>query len=135
MLTMLGAVERRDGGLLQQLYHPEVEFFWQPGLPYGGSFKGASVAKMHETFSSIWLPLQPTEERRRMDGRVMATSEAGRVIINYTWKGLSADGTSFETETLADYQVKLGKLRRAQMFYYDLIGLIGFLDHCAKNRS
>jgi hypothetical protein len=43
---------------------------------------------------------------------------------------LSPDGVAFETKTLADYQVEDGKLRRAQMFYYDLPGLIEFLKHC-----
>jgi ketosteroid isomerase-like protein len=130
MLTLLAGIERRDRELLQKLYHPDIEFHWPPGLPYSGVFKGWTVAKMQECFASIWFPLQPTEERRRMDSRVLATSPHGRVIINYTWKGLSRDGVAFETETLADYQVEDGRLRRAQMFYYDLPGLIGFLKHC-----
>lgn len=130
MLTILRAIERRDRGLLQKLYHPEIEFHWQPGLPYGGFFTGATVPKMQERFASIWFPLQPTEERRRMDARVIATSTTGREIVNYVWKGLSPDGVAFETETLADYAIEKGQLRRAQMFYYDLFGLMKFLNHC-----
>jgi ketosteroid isomerase-like protein len=130
MLTLLAAIERRDLELLQKLYRPDIEFHWPPGLPYSGVYKGGTVAKMQECFASIWFPLQPTEERRRMDPRVLATSPDGRVIINYIWKGLSRDGVGFETETLADYQVENGQLKRAQMFYYDLPGLIGFLKHC-----
>ena len=65
-----------------------------------------------------------------MDSRVLATGPDGHVIVNYVWKGLSPDGVAFETETLADYQVDDDRLRRAQMFYYDLSGLIGFLKHC-----
>jgi ketosteroid isomerase-like protein len=130
MLTLLAAIERRDRELLQKLNHPDIEFHWPPGLPYSGVYKGETVAKMQECFGSIWIPLQPTEESRRMDPRVLATSPQGRVIIHYIWKGLSRDGVGFETETLADYQVDDGRLRRAQMFYYDLPGLIGFLKHC-----
>jgi ketosteroid isomerase-like protein len=130
MLTLLSAIERRDRELLQRLYHPNIEFHWPPGLPYSGVYKGEAVAKMQECFASIWFPLQPMEERRQMDSRVLATSSQGRVIVNYIWKGLSRDGVAFETETLADYQVEDGRLRRAQMFYYDLPGLIGFLKHC-----
>jgi len=130
MPTLLAAIERRDRELLQKLYHPDIEFHWRPGLPYSGVHKGETVAKMQECFASIWFPLQPTEERRRMDSRALATGPKGRVIINYTWKGLSRDGVGFETETLADYQVEDGQLRRAQMFYYDLPGLIEFLKHC-----
>jgi hypothetical protein len=65
-----------------------------------------------------------------MDARVIATSTTGRVVVNYMWKGLSRDGVAFETETLADYVIENGKLRRAQMFYYDLFGLMKFLNHC-----
>ena len=67
-----------------------------------------------------------------MNSRVLATSSQGRVIVNYVWKGLSPDGVAFETETLADYQVEDGRLRRAQMFYYDLPGLIEFLKRCGS---
>ena len=109
MLTLLAAIQRRDRELLRSLYHPDIEFNWPPGLPYSGVFKGdLLVVKMQECFASVWSPLQPTEERRRMDLRVLATSPKGRVIINYVWKGLSRDGIAFETETLADYQVEDG---------------------------
>jgi hypothetical protein len=130
MLTLLAAIERREGELIQQLYHPDIEFHWPPGLPYSGVYKGGTLGKMQECFGSIWTALQPTEEQRRMDPRVLATGPEGRVIVHYTWKGLSRDGVAFQTETLADYQVEDSKLRRAQMFYYDLPGLIGFLKHC-----
>jgi hypothetical protein len=60
ILTILRTIDRRDRGLLQKLYHPEIEFHWQPGLPYGGFFTGATVPKMQERFASIWFPLQPT---------------------------------------------------------------------------
>ena len=33
MLTLLAAIERRDGDLLRKLYHPNVEFYWPPGVP------------------------------------------------------------------------------------------------------
>lgn len=130
MLNLLAAIERRDSDLLRKLYHPNVEFYWPPGLSYSGVHKGPAVAEMSERFRLLWWPLQPTEELRSMDSRVLATGPNGRVIVNYTWKGLSPDGVRFETETLADYQVEDGQLKRAQMFYCDLPGLIKFLDHC-----
>ena len=45
MLTLLAAIERRDRGLLQSLYHPEIEFHWPPGLPYSGVFRAARLLK------------------------------------------------------------------------------------------
>jgi ketosteroid isomerase-like protein len=124
----LHAIEERRNDRIAELYHPQIEFHWPPGLPYSGDFKGAAVAEMNERFAATWMPLQSTEETRRMNPRVVATNDDGRVIVHYIWKGLDAAGRRFATETLADYQVRDGRLARAQMFYYDLAGMIAFLD-------
>jgi ketosteroid isomerase-like protein len=128
VLQILHAIEERQLDRLSTLFHPEIEFHWPPGLPYSGDFKGPAVAEMNERFAATWMPLQPTEETRRMNPRVVATNDDGRVIIRYVWKGLDSNGRRFATETLADYQVRDGQLARAQMFYYDLPGMIAFLD-------
>jgi hypothetical protein len=83
---------------------------------------------MAARFGAIWTPLQPTPLERRMDPRVVATGEGGRVVVNYVWRGLDGQGRRFETETLADYQVREGRLARAQMFHFDLTGLTLFLE-------
>jgi len=62
-----------------------------------------------------------------MRPRILAMGENGRVVVNYLCKGLDTKGRRFETEVLADYQVRDGRLARAQMFYYDLPGMIAFL--------
>jgi hypothetical protein len=77
VLTLLAAIERRDRELLQKRYHPNIEFHWPPGLPYSGVYKGETVAKMQECFGSIWIPLQPTEEGRRMDFACAGDQSAG----------------------------------------------------------
>jgi ketosteroid isomerase-like protein len=128
VLELLHAIEERHNDRITELYHPQIEFHWPPGLPYSGDFKGPAVAEMNERFAATWMPLQPTEETRQMDPRVVATNDDGRVIVHYVWKGLDAAGRRFATETLADYQVRDGRLARAQMFYYDLPGMIAFLD-------
>ena len=128
VMQALQAVERRERDRLTDLYHPEIEFRWPPGLPYSGSFKGAAIAAMSERFAATWLPLQPTPETRHMEARVVAAGAGGRVIVNYLWKGLDVRGRRFATETLADYQVRNGQLARAQMFYFDLPGMIAFLN-------
>ena len=132
VLEVLRAIEERCQDRVAELYHPEIEFHWPPGLPYSGVYQGESVATMRERFASTWLPLQPDEETRRMHGRVVATGDDGRVVANYVWKGKDATGRRFETETLADYLVRDGRLARAQMFYYDLPGLIAFLDRARQ---
>jgi hypothetical protein len=128
MMEMLHLIEQRQLERLADFYHPEIEFHWPPGLPYSGDFIGPAVWEMSKRFEATWKPLQPAEEIRRMNPRVLATAENGRVIVNYDWRGLDAEGRRFETEVLADYEVRDGQLARAQMFYYDLPGMIAFLD-------
>jgi ketosteroid isomerase-like protein len=128
VMRILHAIEERQLDRLSALFHPEIEFNWPPGLPYSGDFKGPAVAEMNARFAETWRPLQPTEGTRRINPRVVAASDDGHVVVHYIWKGLNTEGQRFETETLADYQVRDGQLARAQMFYYDLPGMISFLD-------
>ena len=126
VLDLLDAVEKRDTTRVRHLYHPEIEFHWPPGLPYAGVHSGAQVARMSELFESIWLPLQPTEVERRLDAEIVAAANH-RVIVKYIWKGCDRAGRWFSTETLADYELRDGKLARAQMYHFDLRGLLSFL--------
>jgi ketosteroid isomerase-like protein len=129
MLDMLAMIERRDVRRIGALYHPDVEFKWQPGLPYSGVFQGLpEVATMTQRFRATWEALQPDEETRRMHARVVATGDDGQVVCHYRWKGMDATGRRFETDTLAEYHVRDGMLARAHMYYFDLPGLIAFLE-------
>ena len=124
----LTAIERRDATQLRALYHPQVEFYWPPGLSYGGAFVGPQVADMNRRFLETWDPLQPTEAERRIDFTIVAASGSGDVVVRYLQKGVSSRGQRFETLTLAEYQVRDGRFARAQMYYFDLPGLISFLE-------
>lgn len=126
VLDVLDAVEKRDAVRLAQLYHPDVEFHWPPGLPYSGVHRGAAVSDMNLRFAQVWLPLQPTMNERRMEPRLVAAQGAD-VVVRYAWKGRDAAGNLFETPTLAHYQVRDQKLVRAQMYHYDLVGLARFV--------
>jgi ketosteroid isomerase-like protein len=134
VMRILQAIERRQLDRLPDLFHPEIEFHWPPGLPHSGDFTGSAVAEGNKRFAATWMPLQPTEETRRMNPRVLAASDDGRVIVHYIWQGQDAAGRRFATETLADYQVRDGRLARAQMFYYDLPGMIAFLESAGVGR-
>jgi ketosteroid isomerase-like protein len=127
VMEMLRLVETRQLARLAAYYHPEIEFHWPPGLPYSGNFAGSAVTEMSKCFEETWAPLQPTEEVRRMNPRLVAAGEDGQVVVNYLWRALDTKGRSVETQVLADYQVRDGRLARAQMFYYDLPGVIAFL--------
>lgn len=135
VLAVLRAVETRDIERLPTMYHPEIEFRWQPALPWGGVYKGfGEVGPMSEAFAAIWGPLQPTDRERRMDPRIVA-SDGPDVVVNYCWRARDAEGRAFETETLAHYRVREGKLAGAQMFYYDLAGLLDFLAGATPDAS
>ena len=127
IVQLLIAIEERDAKKVLALFHPDIEFHWPPGLPYSGMFRGREVDAMNKLFSTIWTPLQPTEEARRLDFRILCSSEDGTVIVKYIWKGIDSRGRRFETATLADYRVREGLLVRAQMYYFDLPGMIAFL--------
>lgn len=127
VLRALHALEERRMDDLRALYHPEIEFHWQPGLPYGGDHSGPGVTAMAEIFGATWVPFQPDPQTRSMDPKIVAVQDEN-VVANYMWRGIDGHGNRFETATLAHYQVQDGKLRDARMFYYDLAGLIAFLD-------
>lgn len=127
VLRALHALEERRMDDLRALYHPEIGFHWQPGLPYEGDHSGSGVTAMAETFGATWAPLQPDSQTRSMDPKIVAVQD-NHVVASYMWRGVDGHGNKFETETLAHYQVQNGKLRDARMFYYDLAGLMAFLD-------
>lgn len=116
MLTLFNAVEQHNEQQQLELYQPNVEFHWPPSL-YGGSRLG---------FDETWLALQPTASERRMDPRVVAASE-DEVVVLYHQRGVSPTGERFDGEVLGLYQLRDGKLARAQMFYFDTAAVASFL--------
>jgi ketosteroid isomerase-like protein len=127
VLAAIAAVEERDLDRLAGLYDPGVRFHWPPGLPYSGRYEGKELATMTQRFSSVWQPLQPTEEQRRMEPSVVATC-GDTVVLQYVTRGVDAGGRTFETPVLARYRAREGRLLEAQMFYWDLVGLRQFLE-------
>lgn len=111
MREIFAAIEGRDGTRFQALCHPDVEFYWPPQLP--------------PDWFAAWVPLQPTEDERRMDPRVVAASGEEVVVL---WRQRAAGaGTRFDGEVLALYRITAGKLARAQMFYFDPAAAARFL--------
>ncbi len=130
MLEIFDAIEHRDPqqSNLQpvvDLFHTDVEFHWPPSLPYGGTSRGLQVER--PTWQGTWDSLQPTTAERRMDPRVVAAGEA-EVVILWRQRGLSPVGDRIDTPVLALYQLRDGKLARAQMFYFDTAGVLSFLS-------
>ncbi len=125
MLEIFRAIERRDQSQqVLDLFHPDVELHWPPSLPYGGTSRGRKGEG--PTWGETWFPLQPTEAERRMDPRVVAASE-DEVVVLWRQRGVSLAGDRFDGEVLGLYQVRDGKLARAQMLYFDSAALVSFL--------
>jgi ketosteroid isomerase-like protein len=115
---------RPDAEQARSLFQPDVEFRWPPSLPYGGTGRGLKAEG--RTWGETWDPLQPTEAERRLDPRVVAAS-ADEVVVLWRQRGLSPTGERFDGEVLGLYEVREGKLARAQMFYFDTAAVCSFL--------
>ena len=66
-----------------------------------------------------------------MDPRVVAVTEDEGVVL-WRQRGVSPSGEQFEGEVLGLYQVRDGKLTRAQMFYLDTAAVTSFLTRASK---
>ena len=123
MRGIFSAIERRDFQRLLDLCQADVEFLWPPSLPYAGGERGA--------WAETWVPLQPTEAEQRMNPRVVAATE-DEVVILWQQRGVSLAGDRFDDPVLGLYQLRDGKLARAQMFYFDTVGLLDFLTKAQR---
>jgi ketosteroid isomerase-like protein len=140
VLRAFRAVEQRDPDALYALYHPEVEFHEAPSLPYGGAFRGEDVERDRQggegTWSGTWNPVQPTAAERAMDPRVVA-AEGDEVVVLYRQRAVDRAGRRFDRPVLGLYEVRDGKLARAQMFHFDTAAILEFLSAaaCAEART
>ena len=125
MRAIFSAIERRDPQAILDGCDPAVEFVWPPSLPYGGTSRG--VITDGPSWAATWMPLQPTDAERRMDPRVIAATD-DEVVVLWRQRGVSPRGERCDTPVLALYQVRGGKLVRAQMFYFDPVAVGEFLS-------
>jgi len=119
LLSVFDAIEQRDDQRFSELLHLDFEIHWPESLPFGKS--------KARTWSDTWNPLQATKRERRMDARVVAANE-DEVVVLWRQRGSSPEGQQFDGEVLGLYQVRDGKLARAQMFYFDTVAVASFLN-------
>jgi uncharacterized protein len=137
VLGVIQAVEERDGEKLFELYHDEVQLHDAPSLPYGGVVDGVPSLKEQlegapeNTWLGTWGPVQPTEAERRFDPRVISEKD-GEVVVLYHMRAVAPDGERFESPVIGLYEVRDGKLARAQMFHYDTQGINEFLERARE---
>src|SRR6266516_2482551 len=118
VLEVFSAIEQRDDKKFHDLLHPDFEIHWPPSLPYGRGDGG--------TWSETWEPLQPTATERKLDPRINAAS-GDKTVVLWRQRGVSSSGEQFEGEVLGLYQLRDGKLARAQMFHFDSAAVASFL--------
>jgi ketosteroid isomerase-like protein len=131
MLAVFTAVERRDTQRFTELVQPDFEIHWPRSLPYGGSYRGpdADMQRGRPTWAATWDPLQPTAAERHLDPRIVADNEqTGEVVVLWRQRGRGGTGERFDGEVLGLYQVRDGRLARAQMFHFDTVALARFLE-------
>lgn len=137
VLQIFSAVEERDREKLFRLYHDDVESHEARSLPYGGVMRGKTALRdqletsPEQTWLGTWGPLQPTDAERRMDPRVVAAA-GDEVTVVHSQRAVSPSGESFESPVLGLYEVREGKLARAQMFHYDTAAILAFLERAGS---
>ena len=124
IFEIFSAIERRDLQRLVELCQADVEFHWPPVLPYGGTSRGLRAEP--PSWGHTWIPLQPTEAERKMDPRIVAASD-DEVVVLWRQRGISPCGDRLDSLVLALYEIRDGKLARAQMFYFDPAAVVDFL--------
>ena len=62
-----------------------------------------------------------------MNPQVIAANDRNEVVVLYCQRGVNNRGEHFETQVLGVYEIREGKLSRAQMFYFDEAGTNRFL--------
>jgi ketosteroid isomerase-like protein len=133
VLGVIRAVQERDGEKLFELYHEDVQLHEASSLPYGGVVDGMPSLKEQletapeETWLGTWGPLQPTEQERRFDPRVLAEND-GEVVVQYWMRAVAPDGERWESPVIGLYEVRDGKFYRAQMFHYDTQSMNAFFE-------
>jgi ketosteroid isomerase-like protein len=69
-----------------------------------------------------------------MNPRVVAAGE-DEVVILWRQRGVTPAGDRFDGEVLGLYQLREGKLARAQMFYFDTAPLVKFLSKAREQAT
>jgi ketosteroid isomerase-like protein len=126
VMQVFRSVEERNPQLALEVYHDDVEFHWPQPLPYAGSSYGLKASlERGPGWAETWDPFQ-SEAERGLDARVIAASE-DEVVVLWHQRGRESAGGRLDTPVLGLYQVRDGKLARAQMFYFDPLAAAEFL--------
>ena len=134
VLQVFRSVEERNPQLAIEVYHDDLEFHWPRPLPYAGSSYGLTASlERRPGWAETWDPFQG-QSGRGLDARVVASS-GDEVVVLWHQRGRDRAGRQLDTPVLGLYQVRDGKLTRAQMFYFDPLAAAEFLAEARADRS
>jgi ketosteroid isomerase-like protein len=125
ILDLFSAIEERDVERILRIYGEDAEFSWPACLPYGGTSRGLAEPGT-PTWQESWLPRQPTSAERSMNARIVAV-RADEVVVRYHQRGRDQHGNVIDDQVVGLYTVTGGRLRRAQMFHFNLDKVVSFL--------
>jgi ketosteroid isomerase-like protein len=126
VLQVFRSVEERNPQLATEVYHDDLEFHWPRPLPYAGSSYGLKASLERQPgWAQTWDPFQSPSDHG-LGARVVAASE-DEVVVLWHQRGRDRAGRELDTPVLGLYQVRDGKLARAQMFYFDPLAAAEFL--------
>ena len=132
VLEVFAAIEQRDAARFLALAHPGFAICWPPSLPWNDGIPCRPDPQAHQVRSwlEVWTPLQPTAAERQMDPEVIA-ADGDRVVVRWHQQGRSPTGQSCDGQEMGLYEVRQGRLARAQMFYFDTDAVKRFLAAAA----
>ena len=127
VLEAFAAVDARDDERLKRISHPEASFVWPESLQ--PSHFRTLQGKVATSWEKVWEPFQPLPEfiTRKMSPQIVASSGA-RVTVLWHQRGVNRRGERLDCEVLGLYEVRDGRLYRAQMFYFDGAAVRNFLQ-------
>jgi ketosteroid isomerase-like protein len=123
---VFAAIEQRGAARFLTLTHPEFTICWPPSLPWNGGIPARS-------WRPVWESLQPTATERQMDPEAIAAA-GDRVVVRWHQGRCSLARQGFDGQVLGLYEVREGRLVRAQMFLFDTEAVKRFLDEAAGQR-
>jgi len=125
VLQVFRSVEKRNPQLAAEVYHDDLEFHWPRPLPYAGSSYGLK-ASLERRPDGLRRGIHSRARPNAGSARVVAASE-DEVVVLWHQRGRDRASRWLDTPVLGLYQVRDGKLARAQMFYFDPLAAAEFL--------
>jgi uncharacterized protein len=125
--SLFGGVEERDLEAYLAAGHPEVVIHEPGSLPYGGEYRGLEGMRRHAAgWMRTWAALQPGDERKLN----AAFIDAGdHVAARWRLRARAPAGDEMlDMPMVGIYELRDGKLVRAQMFYSDTAEVLRFLE-------